>query len=361
MHLRSLLLAGAAALIAALGTPVAAGAAAAPSTDLAPVTSDSSISAYGGWVVWSEQDPDGAWALVAWHDGAKVRLAAARRSVPFDADVGPGPDGRPTVLFSRCATEASGITQTPWAVSQGCRLRALDPATGVERAAGVPRPAGASDSTPSRWRGRIAFQRRIPGDAVSQVMVYDIKTHRTRTLRHGAVSHHCPFGDGCPKSIFAGEVGEMDLGAKNLAFSWLVTAPAVEGAGPGWEMRIDPLSGGAPVLVGSGYTSGACGGRAPLSPNATATGLWFLSQIAHCEDIEGLVTSASPTGALSTTHVPDGVAWRIARDGATVYAVLGPAHLEPASGLPPGSLRLVRLNGVAPQPTGDRAKEPFFE
>jgi hypothetical protein len=359
MHLRSLLLAGAAALIAALGAPVAAGAAAAPSTELTTVASDSSISAYGGWVVWSEKDPDGAWALVAWHAGAKVRLPAARRTVPFDADVGPGPNGRPTVLFSRCATEASGTGSTPWAASQGCRLRALDPATGAERAAGVPRPAGASDSTPSRWRGRIAFQRRIPGNAVSQVMVYDTRTHRTRTLRHGAVPHHCPYRDGCARSIFAGEVGELDLGAKRLAFSWHVTAPSVEGVGVGWEMRIDPLSGGAGVLVGSGYTSGACGGRAPLSPNVTGTGLWFLNDTVHCDTIEGIVTSATGLGALSTTHVPDGVAWRIARDGATVYAVLGPA-VEPASALPPGALRLVRLNGTAPQPTGDRAREPFF-
>jgi len=360
-RLRALLLATA-CVLPAVATATAT-ASAATTVPLTTVTADTPLSAYGGWVVWSEQDPDGRWALVAWHDGARTRLAAAPRSVPFDADVGPDAHGRPVVTFSRCAVDPSPREfDQPWSTARGCRLDSWDLARGREDVLAVPRPAGASDSTPSRWRGRVAFQRRTAGADVAQVMVEDLATHRLRRLPHGAVPHHCPYATGCAKARYRGEVGELDLGARTLAFSWHVQAPSVEGAGAGWELRADALGGGATVRAGSGYVSGACGGRAPFSPNATAGGVAFLDRTYKCEGVEGTITATAVTsGVLSTARAPDGgVAWRIARDGASTYAVLGPGHVG-AEPLAPGALRLVRLDGLKLTSAGRRATTPFFE
>jgi hypothetical protein len=359
-HRRLPMLAALAASLLLPAAAVAAPAAAATSTDLAPVTDATAMSAYGGWVVWSERRPDGVWGLVAFHDGAKTQLAATPRSVPFDSDIGPGRDGRPTVMFSRCTTERDVADRLPWSRSATCRLRALDPATGVEKAAGVPRPAGASDSTPSLWRGRVGFQRRTRGARFSQLMIYDPATGRTRRLPHGTVPTTCPSGHDCTGAGARGEVDALDLGARTVAFIWRIQAPSVMGTGTGWEARADRLSDGRSVLAGNGYSSGACGGRFPLSPNATADGLWFLNKTIHCDGIEGIITSAPiATGRLSAAHPPTGVAWLIARDGATTYAVLGPGHTHPEAPLAADALKLVRLDGVVPKPTGKRASGPF--
>ncbi|MCW2986730.1 MAG: hypothetical protein JWR63_4300 [Conexibacter sp.] len=355
------LLALAALLAAGLALGAASASGAATATGLAPVAADSPTTAYDGWVVWSEPGADGLWRLVAYHGGVKRDLGAAPRAVPFDADLGPDAQGHVTVVFSRCATEPDFSSPQPWSTSRGCVLRAIDLTGGAERALRPPSLHG-SDSTPSLFGTRLAFQRRARGADVSQLELYDVATHRTRTLRHGAVPHGCHVVGGCAKARFQGEVGELDLGTKTVAFSWHLAAPGVTGVGAAWEMRVEPTAGGRAVLAGNGYVSGACGARTPYSPNATATGLVFLSRWYHCEQVTGTVTSTTlGSGLLSRTDdVGGGVAWRIARDGATTYAVIGPEHRETQTPLPAGSLRLVRLNGVVPQPTGRRASEPFL-
>jgi len=213
------------------------------------------------------------------------------------------------------------------------------------------------------WHRQVAFQRRtIAHPDVAQLMVYDLKTHRLRTLPHGAVPHGCPYKGGCKAYVYRGEVEELDLGARTVAFSWRVQSPVVEGVGAGWEMRADRLRDDARLLAGNGYSSGACGGRFPASPNATATGLWFLNRVYPCDGVEGTITTGSfAATSLSTAPVPPGtVVWRIARDGATTYAVLGPGHTDGAAAFPAGAFSLVRLDGVAPAPTGKVAHEPFF-
>jgi hypothetical protein len=360
---RRLLLAAAvlAASLLATGAPASA----ATATDLAPVASDAPLSAYGGYVAWSEQGADGLWRLVAFHDGTTTPLPVAPRSVPFDADVGPDATGRPTVTFSRCAPEPDFTSQQPWAAARGCRLRAVALPGGGERGIAVPR-TGASDSMPSVWGQRVAFQRRARGAGVSQIMMYDFMHRRLKTLPHGAVPHGCPYSSGCPKQEPTAEVGELDLGARAVAYSWHLAAPGVEGAGAGWELRLAPTGAGRrSILAGNGYVSGACGARTPYSPNVVGEGVLFLSRWYHCEAVEGTLTSTSFAGGglLSRTDdVGGGVAWRIAVDAAsgTTYAVLGPARRDTQTTQPAaGALRLVRLDGVRPAPTRRRATEPF--
>src|SRR5271157_2265594 len=58
------------------------------------------LTAYGGYVVFSDLDAAGRWQLIAWHHGTTSTLAVPERSIPFDASAGPSANGRPTVVFS---------------------------------------------------------------------------------------------------------------------------------------------------------------------------------------------------------------------------------------------------------------------
>jgi hypothetical protein len=308
-----------------------ASAAVAVASPLAPVPADTPVSAYGGHVVWSEQNPDTTWSLVDWHDGVRTTLPVPTREDAFDADVGPDAEGRPTVTYSRC----------PIDVTKPCSLRALTLSRpgAAERRIPVPRTAGASDVRPSVWRDRLVFARRINGGFVPELMLYDFATHRLTTLRHGTVTR-----GGITN------VDEVDLGAKTVAFSWRLMGTNVIGTGTGWELRAERLADRRMVLAGSGYVSGACGGRRTLSPNATAGGVVFLSLMNHCGTPEGTVTSATfaSGGLLSRTEdVGGGTATRIARDAATgaTYAVAGG--------------QLVRVSGLALQPSGKHAHPPL--
>jgi hypothetical protein len=333
---------------------------AATATPLVPVSSaEAPMAAYGGYVVLSEKGDDGLWRLTVVHDGVKTALAqVAPRAVPFDVDAGPDGAERPTAVFSRCADDAT---------RRGCTLRAVSLPGGGERALKVPRPAGASDRTPAVWGPRVAFSRRAQGAIADQVMVYDFAHRRMRTLRHGALPHTCPFAGGCAKAHYEGHVGELDLSARTVAFSWQLTAPGVFGAGPGWELRAVRTGGGRQTLLaGNGYVSGACGARTPFSPNATADGVAFLSRWYHCETVTGTLTRTTfaARGRLDRTDdVGGAVAWRIALDAAdgTSYALLGPARLDTQTGLPVGSgLTLARVGGIAFDRTTKRATEPFM-
>src|SRR5262245_61149589 len=97
---------------------------------VAPVQRPSPISAYAGHVVFSQYGADG-YRLMEAHASPTgeivTPLDVTPRDVPFDADIGPGPDGTPTVVYSRCATEPRlGADGLPiWATGRGCDVYAL--------------------------------------------------------------------------------------------------------------------------------------------------------------------------------------------------------------------------------------------
>jgi len=332
-------------------------------TPLATVADDTPIAAYGGWVAWSEKGPDGLYRIVTFHDGVKETLShIAPRTVPFDLDLGPGAVERPVITFSRCVVERDITAMEPWSKARSCRLRQVALPGGGESGVPVPGRGSASDSTPSRWGYRVAFQRRAKGADVSQIKLYDMEHRRMKTLPHGSVPHGCPYSTGCPHPRYAGETGELDLGARELAYTWRVTSPLVTGVGFAWEVRVVPTGTGRPLLAGDGYVSGACGGRAPHSPQATPGGILFVSLQFFCEQAEGTVTATSfaAGGILSrTTDVGGGVAYHVLRDAAngTIYALLGPATVDFNDTTAP--LSLVRLSGLKLTRTDKVASEPF--
>jgi hypothetical protein len=297
-------------------------------TPLAPVSGTAPISAYGGYVVWSEQGSDGLWRLVRFHDGSKETVSAvAPRSVPFDVDAGPGALDRPQATFSRCADEAA---------RRGCHLRVMSLLSEGEAGLAVPHRDGYDDTLPSGWRHRVAFQRRKRGARVAQLYLYDFTTRRLKRLRHGYV----PTG-----ATATGRSTAIDLVGGVVAFAWS-SEPAALGVGPRTEIRAErTLDLTQAQAQPTGYISGACGGRDPRSPNATAQGALFVDLRTPCGRADGFPATLS-IGRLATSRgaaIPG--LRRFAHDAATgvVYAVVAGAG---------DASQLVRLDELPPFVTG---------
>jgi hypothetical protein len=297
---------------------------------LAPVAVDVPISAAGGWVAWSAPVAGGGFGLFAWHAGAVAQVPVAPRPQPFDLDLGTDAHGRPVAAFSRCAVAPvvlRGRTEA-WSGS-GCRVRVVDLATGRERAGGVPRPPGTSDTTPSMWRGRIAFARRDVRRHrnVAQVMLWSPSARRLTALAHGAMPTDCPYAGGCKGMTVLGAVDGLDLGARFVAFRWLVQAPGIVGH-VAWEVRADRLSDGRSRLVGSGFLGEACTGGTdailPSLPSVDGSDVWFTQRTTGCYvDTASLVRFDADTRGAAFGPL-EGEVLQSTRDGDALYALVAP-------------------------------------
>lgn len=295
-------------------------------------TSLGALSAYGGWLAWSEQGADTRWHLVGWHAGQEVAFPVPSRSVPFDVDVGPDAQGRPVLLYSRCARDPQagslsfdGVAQ--WSGAAGCRLHQLDPATGTDTALAVPGEFTGSDSTPSRWFGSIAFARRPSSSRIARVMLWRVGSRAVRRLRAGDVPRRCVSHNGCRGAIHQGAVDQLDLGAAYLAFLWHVKAPSVIGTGTGWGLFAERRTDLRRTLLAGGYVSGTCGGTHPLSPNVAGHDVWFaqMSWGGDCSSVPSavLVRATPARRRVRGARLP-ALAWSMARDATGFYTVTGP-------------------------------------
>jgi hypothetical protein len=114
---------------------------------------DTPVDGWGGWLVWSRREADGRFALIArGPDGTGVRLGVPTQEAPFDASVGPGPDGGPLVVYAACANTAS-------ATPTGCDVRRIDLATGQDAPVPAASAPGVDERYPAVWGDRIAFAR----------------------------------------------------------------------------------------------------------------------------------------------------------------------------------------------------------
>lgn len=239
----------------------------AQTTVIATVGAETPISAGGGWIVWSVPVA-GGWGLEAYHAGTLRAIQLAPRPQPFDVSVGTDVRGGAVATFSRCSRtpkmlhvgtgEAGGSLLQPQ-TGAGCRIHELELANGRESQAPIPHPAGASDTTPSIWRGSVVFARRAPGHGdVSQVMMWSPTSPAAlRTLRHGAIPTHCRLeARGCTAPAH-GRVESLDRSAAIVTFLWSVEAPGVVGEGA-WEVRADSLENGHSSLAEAGFGHEAC-------------------------------------------------------------------------------------------------------
>jgi hypothetical protein len=344
-----------------------ASAAVANPEQLGTVQANAPIAAAGGWVAWSEPW-QGAWRLMAWHDGRVAPLPAALRPQPFDLDLGTDARGRTVATFSRCTqtpvTSRDG-RPAPW-TGAGCRVHVLDLATGQESEAGVPRSARFSDTTPSMWHGRIAFARRDPHHHdVAQVMLWSPRTRHLRKLRHGAIPTHCPFRIGCKGLTVRGAVEGLDLGDRLVTFLWWVDAPAVVGHG-GWEIRADRLPSGRSVLAGAGFLGEACASGfhsiVPSLPAADANHVWFSKLGSACFKNRAFLVRFNVRRRQGASGAVPGQVLQFAKDADALYALVAPepqGEVEPACE-PGAPCTIERLERPPLTTVIRRVGSPFF-
>jgi hypothetical protein len=251
------------ALAAVMAFPAAASA----DFTIATVERPTPVSAYAGRVVWSHYDASIAgYRLSETHaspNGAvTTQLPVAPRSVPFDADVGPGAGGAPTVVYSRCAVEPRlGADQLPVrAAGRGCDVYRFALGGSAEaRVAGVS-TGGASEFLPSIWRDRIAFGR-----------VYE---HRSGT--RGVYPYVYVRADGPSERQPGGLRGEtglpgptsLDLAGIRLALTWGAT---VDGDFRS-DARLDTTTGSHELLE---FTTGQGRGERVVNAFVFAGRVWW--------------------------------------------------------------------------------------
>jgi hypothetical protein len=320
----------------ALALCCAAPAAAAP---VAQTSSEGALAAHGGWVVWDDR-VEGAHVLMALRDGVVTRLPVPARALPFDVDLGTDAAGRTVATYSRCVDVHA---------RSGCAIFVLDLESGREEAARIPRPAGASDTSPSMWRGRIAFARTPRGSLVDRVLLWSPRTRRTTTLPRGPVTKPelCKGGERCDTFPRDGVATDLDLGGRVLAYVWENTERI--------EVRAVRLSGARGRRLGQGHAGEVClGHRGSVDVSRPARPVvdgdrvtWTTLEVLCEEQARSFVTSAdSRTGRSTRTPLPGKVV-RVARDGATRYALV---NQDPQVGYQPCSERVAcsidRLEGV---------------
>jgi hypothetical protein len=179
--------------------------------NVADVLGPTKVSAYGGRVVWSAFNPSNQEnrLMTRLGDGPVEAVPIPPTPTPFEADLGPGPDGHIVVVYPRC--------------EPGCDIWSFDFNTGRE--AKVP---GASsprfDEFPATiYKDKIAFaRRRIPGQRTPELILLD--GGRQRALPRGD-ERNCA-GRGSRRTCVPAErvdASDLQLSASRLALVWTRT------------------------------------------------------------------------------------------------------------------------------------------
>ena len=191
-------------------------------TEIAESRGPTTVATYDDVAAWSDRRDDGSGyrLVVRAGDADPEALPIDPRGVPFDVDVGPGSDGDPVLVYSRCEQEPESLPETAplvaHATGRGCDLFAYDLQARRERRVAGASTAGASEFLPSIWRDEIAFAR-----------VYERRSGRRgrlpylyrRELRESARSRRQP-GGARGSSGLPGPTG-LDLYGRHLAFTWM--------------------------------------------------------------------------------------------------------------------------------------------
>jgi hypothetical protein len=332
-----------AGLLSVLGGSV--GGAFAASTPLAQLPSSAQkLTAYGGYVVFSEYEATAKdWHLMVWHGGSIRALPVPARDMPFDANAGPAANGRPAIVYSRCTQDpppptanelqsSEYVREPDWTDARGCRIYELAlPDGSPELVNGIYAP-GASDSTPAIWDGDIALARLIAGSRDAQVYLWHHSTHRLTAL--GAGPGPCRthfFEQQCeahPRTPPSAWVGGMSLDGSALGYEWIVQnggPPFGEGADP--EIRVDPLQAShqsAPgQVLSTSFASGTCGYGESTSPSVAGSSLFYDTNGGGCEGPQEILSSftsySTTTRTWRAARFDPGLVVAIAEDHGTTY------------------------------------------
>jgi hypothetical protein len=332
---------------------------------IATLTAESPISAGQGWLIWSAPE-NGGWTLHAYHSGRVSLVPTSPRPEPFDATVGSDARGRAVATFSRCThtptmdgTGGSGGMRERPSSGRGCSTHVLELASGRESLVPIPRPPGASDTTPAMWHGIVAFARRAPRHGlVWQILTWSPRHPRALlALPHGFVPSQCHFQGSCHGYFGYGEVQALAFDGAVVAFVWEPQdsfTPAPER----WEYRVDTVSSQRGQVVGGAGTSESCTGISPVEeehpgpPFLLGTTAYFSGvQRGDCYSRYGSgMLVAGPGTRLEATLSTPILGW--AADGYSTYALVAqePTAQEEAhcSSTAPCTLQHAKLPALSP-------------
>jgi hypothetical protein len=186
--------------------------------------------AHGDVIVWSSYDAAGQhYRLMTLSGSTATPLPIAPRPEAFDVSLGPGENGSPVAVYSRCTGKTPPIYTEGGAshASSGCDIYRYDFASSQERKVESVSSARLSETQPSIRGRRIAFVRELRprGREVVRNAVYTGSTTGTRKPRRRPN----------PRSPRGGQVEGVSLTSRGLLFVWR----RVE--------RIEPVS--HPILV----------------------------------------------------------------------------------------------------------------
>ncbi|MDQ3849967.1 MAG: hypothetical protein M3296_05060 [Actinomycetota bacterium] len=226
---------------------------------------------YAGTIVFSQFDATSArWSLaVRRADAAQVELVpVATSAMPFDADIGPDSNGRPALIYQRCAH----MTVAP----QGCDLFVL----GLDAAAGEHAVRNANDAHnddvhPTLWRGQIAWTRVYGRGQNASPVVYTrtLTAPRSRpsTRLPGLPRRRCGDADRVCGPTTDRSVGALELWGKNLAMTVRYSCRGCSGIGQselrlvdladrsGWQVALQVVGLSGQSLIGPSFLAGRLG------------------------------------------------------------------------------------------------------
>ncbi len=194
--------------------------------------------------------------------------------------------------MARRAGRSCSSTPTSPARARGCHIEELSLLGGApSRVAALDTP-GASDSTPTIWRGAIAFarlQRHDTRPPVPQILLWH-PGRAPRPLPGGPLPCRArgPCAAPTPRVPLGAFVAGMDLGAQVLGAVWYYNGSnVVEGTGPQWRALRIPLSGGPPFDLADGYIDASCGSLNAFAVSALGVDVAYVVNENACDTRPG--------------------------------------------------------------------------
>jgi hypothetical protein len=325
-------------LLALLLVPAAA-AAQPDTTVLEGIRRDAPLAAHGDRLAWSQLRDDGRWQLVTLRagDAAPEPVPVGPRGFAFDVDLGPDERGHLAAVYSRCRVE----TVAP----RGCDLYEYDFAEGREtRVEGASSPI-ASETDPTVWGARIAFQRRFDRKpAYPYLYVRPLVGGGPSTRVAAGQRNECRRIDGRTRCTTAtrSRAEGLELYGRRLAFTWKYAA---FGEGLAADLRLVTLDGGPRRVVDRSGRGGLTQVEARW-PGFDAGRLYWVRTCAG--DPGGCVRRAGQRRTRLAGGPVEHVSWprdvrSFDRGAGGGFAITGACEYDPPDGAP---CRLRRLDPV---------------
>lgn len=278
---RKFLSATSVALVVCLGPSPAS----AKTVRLAELSRPTKLSAYKGLTLWSAYNRETKRYRLTLSQGETRRtLAVPAARSPIDGDLGPGPDGSPVAVYSRCRTGTRGRLD--------CNLYMFD----LDRRRETRLPGLSStrytEYLPTIWRRTVVFARqdlRADGVRGLQPNLYRARVGSDSAPRRvpGGTRGRYEIFDGTPR-YYDGGPGptDLDLRGTRLAYSWQLDAGrcrlsdpdevAQGGFTPMQNELWQVVLGGKRTLIEKGCSGDALTGLTSVA--VTSSGVWYSAE-----------------------------------------------------------------------------------